>query len=70
MGAIFLPIDHSPNTYTFICVNVGINGMEAHICFVFLPNLHMNRYLVPFSISIIGSSIRAVSMIALTGSVV
>ena len=31
VGAIFWPIDHSPNTYTFICVNFGINGMEAHI---------------------------------------
>ena len=28
-GGIFWPIDHSPNTYTFICVN---SGMEAHSC--------------------------------------
>ena len=43
-------------------INFGINGMEAHIClgelmlfklcFPYLPNLNMNRYLVPFSISI------------------
>ena len=59
--------------------------MEAHICLEelmlfklcfpkknsYLPNLHMNRYLVPSSISIIDkvflidSSIRAVSMTAL-----
>ena len=59
--------------------------MEAHICLgefvlfklcfpkqnIYLPNLHMNRYLVPFAISIIDkvffidSSIRAVSMTAL-----
>ena len=58
--------------------------MEAHICLEelmlfklcfpkkkYLPNLHMNQYLVPSSISIIDkvffidSSIRAVSMTAL-----
>ena len=57
----------TPHTYThYVCVNSGIHGMEAHgcggglmlfkLCFpknkVYLPNLHMNRYLGPSSILI------------------
>ena len=61
-------IDHSPNTYTFMCVNSWINVMEAHscggelilfkLCFpknkVYLICIYdMNLYLVPSSIYII-----------------
>ena len=55
------------HTYTFICVNSGISEMEGRgcggelmlfmLCFpkdkVYLPNLHMNRYIGPSLISII-----------------
>ena len=59
----------TPHTYAYYaCVNSRINEMEACGCGgvlmlfklwfpkskVYLPNLHMNRYLGPFSISIIG----------------